>query len=240
MANENESKADGLPDERKAVAYLRVSGLGQVDGDGFTRQRDAINARADALGLVVVDEYRDEGVSGTSGLGDRPGLSAVLERVMSNGVRVVLVEKADRLARDLIAGELILREFRNAGVRVVEAENGTDLTDGDESNPTATLIRQVLGAVAEFEKSALVAKLRAARERMRRETGRCEGPKPYPEDVVRTIKRLRRKNPATGKVRGYGEIARELDRLGIPTKSGKPWHRGTVASILEREGFGKR
>lgn len=223
-------------ESNKAVAYLRVSGLGQVDGDGFTRQRECIAARADALGLVIADEYRDEGVSGTSGLGERPGLSAVLERVLSNGVRVVLVEKADRLARDLIAGELILREFRNAGVRVIEAENGTDLTDGDESNPTATLIRQVLGAVAEFEKAALVAKLRAARERKRRETGRCEGPKPYSEDVVRTIKRLRRKNPATGKVRGYGEIAKELDRLGIETKNGKPWNRGTVASILEREG----
>lgn len=219
----------------KAVSYLRVSGLGQVDGDGFTRQRECIAARADALGLVLVDEYRDEGVSGTTSLGERPGLSALLERVLSNGVRVLLVEKADRLARDLIAGELILREFRTAGVRVVECESGTDLTDGDESNPTATLIRQVLGAVAEFEKSALVAKLRAARERKRRETGRCEGRKPYPDDVVRTIKRLRRKNPATGKVRGYGEIAKELDRLGIPTKSGKPWNRGTVESILGRE-----
>ena len=224
----------------KAIAYLRVSGLGQVDGDGFTRQRDAIKGRADALGLAVVEEYRDEGVSGTTSLAERPGLSALFDRVLSNGVRAVLVEKSDRLARDLIAGELILREFRNAGVRVIECESGNDLTDGDESNPTATLIRQVLGAVAEFEKSALVAKLRAARERKRRETGRCEGPKPYPEEVVRTIKRLRRKNPATGKVRGYGEIARELDRLGFETKGGKSWHRGTVASILEREGFGKR
>ncbi len=235
----NKTNAGGLPDERKAVSYLRVSGLGQVDGDGFTRQRDAIQARADVLGLTIVDEYRDEGVSGTTSLAERPGLSAVLERVLSNGVRVVLVEKSDRLARDLIAGELILREFRTAGVRVIECESGNDLTDG-EDNPTATLIRQVLGAVAEFEKSALVAKLRAARDRKRRETGRCEGPKPYSEDVVRTIKRLRRKNPATGKVRGYGEIAKELDRLGFETKSGNPWHRGTVASILEREGFGKR
>ncbi len=224
----------------KAVSYLRVSGLGQVEGDGFTRQRECIAMRADALGLTIVDEYRDEGVSGSTSLAEREGLSALFDRVLSNGVRVVLVEKSDRLARDLIAGELILREFRNAGVRVVECESGTDLTEGDERNPTATLIRQVLGAVAEFEKSALVAKLRAARDRKRKETGRCEGRIPYSEEVVRTIKRLRRKNPATGKVRGYGEIAKELDKLGIPTRFGKPWNRGTVASLLEREGFGKR
>ena len=60
----------------------------------------------------------------------------------------------------------------------MEVENGTHLTEGDESNATANLIRQVLGAVAEFEKTALVGKLRAARARERRETGRCEGPRP--------------------------------------------------------------
>jgi hypothetical protein len=36
------------------------------------------------------------------------------------------------------------------------------------------LIRQVLGAVAQFEKSVIVPKLRTARVRTRRETGRCE------------------------------------------------------------------
>jgi len=55
---------------------------------------------------------------------------------------------------------------------------GLGLPAGDD-DPTRVLIRQVLGAVAQFEKSVIVAKLRAARVRKRRETGRCEGRKPF-------------------------------------------------------------
>lgn len=230
--------------QQKAVSYLRVSSRAQVDGDGFTRQRAAIEKRARSLGVDVASEFTDEGVSGTKQLADRPGLSALLGRVLGNGVRLVLVEKADRLARDLIEGELILREFRKAGVRGVEAESGTDLTAGDECNATATLIRQVLGAVAEFEKTAMVAKLRAARTRKRSETGSCEGVPAYGSDprrpeearIVSEVRRLRRANPKTGKHRSAAAIADELTRLGLPTRLGRPWSRHSVREILKRLG----
>ena len=48
-------------------------------------------------------------------------------------------------------------------------------------------MRQVLGAIAEFEKTTLVAKLAAARKRKRLANGRCEGRKSLVElrpDVV--------------------------------------------------------
>ena len=106
-------------------------------------------------------EFRDEGVSGTKDLDDREGLSDLLARIRSNGVRVVLVERADRLARDLIVGELILNQLRELGVKVIAADGGTELTAGDD-DPTRTLIRQVLGAVAQFEKAVMVSKLKAA------------------------------------------------------------------------------
>ena len=160
-----------------ALSYLRVSGRGQVDGDGFPRQREAITAFARANGFEVIEEFRDEGVSGTKELADRPGLAALIDRLESNGVRVVLVERADRLARDLMVNEVILDQFRRIGARVLAAD-GVDLTTGNE-DPTRTLIRQVLGAVAQFEKTVVVLKLRAARERKRRQTGRCEGRKPF-------------------------------------------------------------
>lgn len=217
---------------KTALAYLRVSGLAQVKGDGFARQREAVEARAEANGLELVGEYRDEGVSGTIGRDGRPGLSALLERVLSNGVRIVIVERADRLARDLIQSELILDELRKAGVSVIEAESGQDLAS--EPNASAVLIRQVLGAVAEFEKSSIVAKLAAARARKRKATGRCEGQKPYSDEIIREVRRLRRKNPKTGRVRGYGEIAGEMERLGHPTKRGGPWTASTVQTILRR------
>ena len=49
-----------------------------------------------------------------------------------------------------------------------------------EDTPTAVSVRQVLGAIAQFEAS-LVAKLKAARDRKRAAAGKCEGRKSWAE-----------------------------------------------------------
>jgi DNA invertase Pin-like site-specific DNA recombinase len=102
-----------------AVSYLRVSGKGQVEGDGFPRQREAIVRFAKRHGYQLLEEYRDEGVSGTKELAERPGLAALLHRIESNGVKVVLIERADRLARDLMVSEVILDQLARAGAHVL-------------------------------------------------------------------------------------------------------------------------
>jgi hypothetical protein len=50
-----------------------------------------------------------------------------------------------------------------------------------EDTPTAVLVRQVLSAIAQFEKASLVAKLKAARDRKRAREGKCEGRKSHVE-----------------------------------------------------------
>lgn len=222
------------------MAYIRVSTAAQVEGDGLSRQRDAIAAYAVKAGLDVVEEFADEGVSGTRPLAERPGLSALLARILGNGIRTVIVERADRLARDLIEAELILRELTKVGVQIIEAEGGHNLSDGDDANPTAKLIRQVLGAVAEFEKSALVGKLRAARDRKRRETGRCEGPVPYGEQAgeeagLQQVLALAKK-PRGKPRRSLREIVAVLNEEGVPTRTGVPWSVSSVQSVLRRHG----
>jgi DNA invertase Pin-like site-specific DNA recombinase len=215
----------------KAVSYLRVSGKGQVDGDGFPRQREAIDRYAAGAGYKLVGEYRDEGVSGTKELDDREGLSELLARIRSNGVRVVIVERADRVARDLLVGEVILGQFRDLGVKVIAADSGTELTAADD-DPTRTLIRQVLGAVAQFEKAVIVSKLKAARVRKRRTEGRCEGREPFgtkpgeAETVARILK-LRRK-PKGGERLSFAAIAERLNAESVPTRTGRPWAPETV------------
>jgi DNA invertase Pin-like site-specific DNA recombinase len=222
----------------KAVSYLRVSGKGQIEGDGLPRQRDTIAGFAKRAGYELVGEYRDEGVSGAKDLDDREGLSDLLARIRSNGVRTVLVERADRLARDLLVGEVILGQFRELGAQVVAADSGTELTAGDD-DPTRVLIRQVLGAVAQFEKAVVVSKLKAARMRKRRATGRCEGRKPYgarpgEAEVVAVIRRLRRK-PRGGERLSFAAIAERLNAECHPSRTGKPWGAETVRRIAMRE-----
>jgi hypothetical protein len=100
------------------------------------------------------------------------------------------------------------------------------------------LIRQVLGAVSQFEKSVIVAKLRAARLRRRRATGRCEGRKRFGEHageqlVLHCIRQLYRK-PRGRERLSNGAIADQLNAERLPTRTGKPWRAGTVRRILQR------
>jgi len=220
----------------KAFSYLRVSGKSQVDGDGFPRQREAIQAFSKAHSITIQEEFRDEGVSGTTELADRESLAKLLDRIESNGVRTVLVERADRIARDLMVGEIILSQFRQLGVKVIEVSSGNDLTAEDQ-DPTKILIRQILGAVSQFEKSVIVSKPNAARERQRRQNGRCQGRKPFGSQegesfILANILAFRRKR--AGKRMSYAKIATHLNTNRIRSRSGKPWKPGTIRNIVAR------
>jgi DNA invertase Pin-like site-specific DNA recombinase len=220
----------------KAVSYLRVSGKGQIDGDGFERQRTAIARFCKAAKYDLVEQFKDEGVSGTKELDARPGLAALLDRIESNGVKVVIVERADRLARDLMVSEVILDQLTKAGAKVLTAD-GADLSSAAD-DPTRTLIRQVLSAVAQFDKSVTVLKLRAARERLRRKGQRVEGRKPYgfrPDEgkILDHMRELRTR--PRGERLSYEAIASQLNAEGHTTRYGKPWTRAGVFQVLARE-----
>lgn len=78
-------KVDEGKSRLMAVSYLRVSGRGQIGGDGFDRQRDAVQRYAGAHGIEIVEEFRDEGVRRAKDLDERPGLGVMLDRIESNG-----------------------------------------------------------------------------------------------------------------------------------------------------------
>jgi DNA invertase Pin-like site-specific DNA recombinase len=211
----------------KAHAYLRVSGKGQVEGDGFTRQLKAIKEYAAAHDIKIVNVYREEGVSGTKESADRPAWSELMTALHSNGVKIVIVEKLDRLARDLMVQETIVADLRKYGFELVSVAE-PDLMAND---PTRILVRQMMGAVAQYEKSQIVLKLRGARLRKRTKEGRCEGRKPYGYyygelEVVARLKALR----ATGM--GFDRIAEQLNAEGLNTRTGKRWHGVVVNRIL--------
>ena len=111
-------------------------------------------------------------MSGADPVDDRPGFAEMLERLMSNGARTIIVESPDRFARDLmvqLAGHDMLQV---RGITLIAASAPTFFT---EDTPTAVLVRQVLGAVSEFEKATIVAKLASARKRKRATGVKVEG-----------------------------------------------------------------
>ena len=82
-------------------------------------------------------------------------------RIAGNGVRVVLVESPDRFGRDL-AVQLSGHDYlRSLGVELVPT-SAPDFFTTD--TPTAVLVRQVLGAISQFEKASLVVQSRSVME----------------------------------------------------------------------------
>ena len=223
-----------------AFGYLRVSGISQVDKNGFDRQKEKIIKYAEANNYEIIDFFYEKAISGTSDLVDRPALSGIMLKIAGNGVKTVIVERADRFARDLIASELLIKEFQGMDAKVIEAESGSDLSAADDDNPTSKLIRQILAAVSEFDKNSTVLKLRMARKRVKALNGKCEGRKTFGEtedelEVIKLIKSLRRKKKTAKKRMSWAKIAQELEEREIKTRDGKStWYPATVRRIGER------
>jgi DNA invertase Pin-like site-specific DNA recombinase len=114
--------------------------------------------------------------------------------------------------------------LKGLGVTLIPASAPDFFT---EDTPTAVLVRQVLGAIAQFEKTSLVAKLKAARDRKRAATGKCGGRKTYAEtrpEVVALAKQMHDQGMSLRK------ISAELAARGYVTAGGKPY----VASAVQR------
>jgi len=202
-----------------------------VPGDSVERQREAVQRFAAANGYEIVSEYFDAGVSGADPIEGRPGFAAMLAHLEGNGVKAVLVENAARFARDLaiqIAGHDLMRARGYTLIPVDAPDYFTDET------PTAVMVRQILGAVSEFEKASLVHKLRGARERVRGRRGKCEGRKSHAEtnpETVALAKRLRRQNPKTHRRMSYRKVAKELARQGHLSAVGTTYSASAVKSM---------
>jgi DNA invertase Pin-like site-specific DNA recombinase len=193
------------------------------DKDSEKRQRAAIAAFAKAHGYELVGEYYDSAVSGADPIGERAGFRAMLDRIAGNGVRTILVESPDRFARDLTVQLTGHDYLKSLGVELIPTSAPDFFT---EDTPTAVLVRQVLGAIAQFEKTSLVAKLKAARDRKKAATGKCGGRKTYAEarpEVVAFAKELR------GSLR---KRSAELAARGYVTASGKPYSASAVQAML--------
>ena len=218
----------------KAYGYLRVSSKGQAEGDGFTRQEEDIRRYAKKKRIEIVQVFKEEGVSGTKGEADRPAFQEMVSEILKDGVRTVIVEGLDRLAREYRIQETLIVYLASKKIELLSARTEENVTEAVMSDPMRKALVQIQGVFAELEKNLLVRKLRVARERKRKETGKCEGRKSYQEampEVVREIKRLRRKKKAMPRM-PYTKIADELNRQGYKTMTGKKWTGVLVQSVL--------
>ncbi len=133
-------------DKLRVVAYARVSTSHHKQNTDV--QLHDLRRYVEARGWTLSHEIADQGYSG--GTDARPGLKRLLSLVRSRQVDVVLVTKLDRLFRSLRHLVTTLEEFQSLRVQFVSTGDPMDWT-----TPAGRLLGQILGSLAEFEKSLL-------------------------------------------------------------------------------------
>lgn len=228
----------------KVTAYLRVSTDQQAEhGLGLEIQEAAIAKWARANSYRITAWTRDEGVSGSNGLDARVGLLDAVAMVRDGQVAGIVVYRLDRLARDLVLQENLLAEVRRLGgdVFTTSPAEASFLTD-DPDDPSRKMIRQVLGAVAEYERSMIGLRMRSGRARKRERGGyagggvpfgyRAEGRELVTDDDEQAV--LARIRDLRGEGASLRQIAATLTVDGYRPKRSRTWHPGSLALILDR------
>ncbi len=228
----------------KLAAYLRVSTDRQADeGLGLQIQRRAIDDWAKTHGHRIAAWFSDDGVSGSNGLDTREALPDALDLLRRGGAQGFVVYRLDRLARDLILQESLLAEIKKLGGEVFSTADGesTYLSDAPD-DPSRRLIRQVLGAVSEYERSMIALRLRSGRRMKARQGGFAYGSPPFGYDASNGSlteapeqqAALARAQELHGRGNSLRSIADTLEREGHKSKRGGSWHPTTLSRALRR------
>jgi DNA invertase Pin-like site-specific DNA recombinase len=211
-------------------AYLRVSTDQQSQsGAGLDAQLDACNRFAGELTGV----FRDEGVSGKTGLDKRPALLEAIAHLSKGDV--LIVAKRDRLGRDPLVVAMIESAVQRKSARIVSAAG--EGTDGD--SPGDILMRRMVDAFAEYERLIIGARTKAALQ-AKKVRGELTGTAPYGfrcDDGVNLVKDdveqevLVRVHQLKAEGLSLRAIASRLESLGYRSR-GAGWHPQTIKNIL--------
>src|ERR1035441_10769436 len=90
--------------------------------------------------MRVVEVFEEKALPGKTEWERRPAWTGMLQKIAGNGLRPIVIEKLDRLARDLMVQEHIIADLRRRGITLISAME-PDLCIDD---PTRKLMRQII------------------------------------------------------------------------------------------------
>lgn len=144
--------------------YARVSTEDQAERQTVQGQVDFLRQFAALHGWTVVGEYVDDGISGTVPLERRPDGRRLLADAQAGKFGAVIVYRLDRLGRRasvLLDAHDALRDA-NVGIKSGKEQF-------DTSTPYGTFVFQLLGSIAELERSTIAERTRMGRDRVARD-----------------------------------------------------------------------
>jgi len=219
--------------DKYCVAYTRTSSKTNVgkDKDSIQRQLISVQNYAKSQEMKIKKVFSDNGVSGTIEIYHRKSFMEMLNYCSQNNIKQICVDGADRIARDLLVQMTCTQYLSKQGYQLINVQN-PDTFSG--KSPTSDLIAQILGAISQYEKNLLVAKLKGARDRKKLATKKkVEGRKNWSELSPKTVRitfDLRKK----GKT--MKEISVDLASKGYLSTKNTPINLGTISRILQSKG----
>lgn len=151
--------------KRRVALYTRVS----TGDQNPEMQRQELVQYLKRRGWLLCKEYSDKGVSGTKE--HRPALDALLDDCRHLKIDVVVVWKFDRFARSLKQLLHALELFRKLGIGFVSCTEAIDT-----SLPHGEMLFQIIGAIAQWERSLIVERVRAGLQHARSQGKRLGRP----------------------------------------------------------------
>ncbi len=231
----------------KVALYARVSTERQAERGTIGSQLDVLRAHVTDAGDELVGEYVDDGHSGARL--DRPALDAMRDAAEGGLFEQVWCLSPDRLARAYAYQVLVLDELARFGVTV----RFTDSPALAPDDPQATLLTQVQGVIAEYEKAKIAERYRRGKlfrarageittwktaygyRRVPRSaaTGPAHWEIYEPEAAV--VRRIFTDRAGGTTVR---EICRSLNTDRVPSPTGKAtWGTSTILRLLHNEAY---
>jgi DNA invertase Pin-like site-specific DNA recombinase len=221
-------------DPKVAVGYIRVSTDEQSLGP--EAQRNAIEKWAQARGVRVAVVFEDFGISGGASAEKRPGLLAALAALRENNAGLLVAAKRDRIARDTVIAAMVEQAAQRAGAVLTTADGASDGV-----GPEGALMRGIVDVFAAYERGVIKSRTKAALG-VKKARNECVGQVPYGFELaadgvhlaeaaaeqakIETIRALRTSGLSLRRVTA------ECSRLGLVSRSGKPFMLTSIANIL--------
>jgi site-specific DNA recombinase len=236
-------------DVLRPAIYARVSSEQQAKGNTIASQIAALRSRVEQDELTLDRElnFIDEGSSGSTLI--RPALERLRDQAAAGAVDRLYVLSPDRLARKYAYQVLLVDELRHHGVEVVFLDHGLGRT------PEESLLLQVQGMIAEYERAKILERSRRGRRHAAhsgsvnvlagapygyRYIGKHEGGGQARYEVLPEQARV------VGRIFAWvglercslSEVCRRLGREGVRTRSGKAsWDRTTIWEMLRNPAY---
>jgi len=169
---------------KKVGCYYRVSTKNQT----ILNQKLELESLAERMGYEIVEEYKDEGISGAKNRDERPALNEMMKDAVRGKFEMILCYDLSRLGRNLEELIRIMNEMNSLNINLFfyrEAIN-TDTSSGK-------LMFSMFGVLAQWEKSLISERIISGINRARTQGKKIGRPSTFNEGLMQAVRKMREK-----------------------------------------------